>query len=916
MKLSFSQLLSAIVFTVLSGAVQAQWQRQYPLDKLENVLDIDVHDDGYGFAVGTNDLILSLDKSTQTWQLLDGYGEGWRFETVDYLNGSGGNVAAAGGNGLILTTNTGDNWNKIPGAPSGIHTLKLFSPTHIMVIADGGAYEWEDGTWTDLEVPALVSIKGGFILDYDHIWAFTFATNPAIYYSSTGGQTWDTNLDINDIDVVRFYDATQGVATDGRKVYTTTDGGQKWNLISTNAIHNTSNDITFGSSVNVMMAATLNADPAISTNGGLNWTQLSTDQISDRSYSIASLSDNEFWLGNDLTSILYSSNAGGSWEERSGPERNLINDVYFVDRNLGYGLGQNGMLIRTTDSGDNWNDISFGTRSHLAMHGSTPDDLWMGANQRIFHSADQGDNWTEKLSLPGGNVNDIFAISDQRVIAAVTSGVILLTTDGGLKWDTVYNAGALLKSIAQIDEQRYMVTGFNGTILRSEDQGLTWTPLTAPDPTLQYEQSYFLDGTGWLVTSSFKNQMWSTHNHGDTWIPINLPIERFWDGVYFMSQDTGIIVGRSSNEGRAYITYTGGTNWSAAHITSFPFYGVTGFENPNGTAWIYGVGSNIEALTYCNSLPGITDLTGDAFPCQQDTIPFSVTGSNIESYQWSFPPGWTILGSDDNNVVQVVVGSNSGFISVIGSNSCGKSSPLSMSAGADLLPTIFELQGDEEPCLGELVTYNTISLEVDDFEWTYPSGWTIIGDKDEGFLSVVAGDGGGVISVVGTNQCGNTQEIFLNVVSFIPPVVDITFNGVVLSLSEDGLFYLWYLNGEEINGATSATYTPTVSGNYSAAITFPAGCSTTSTEVEVVITAIPEPKEGKINVFPVPAFDRIFVEEINPGFDYRILDLRGKVITKGTSFETSIPTRHLMKGMYLLSIQSGDENYISKFIRG
>ncbi len=916
MKLSFPQLLSAIVVIVFTGPVQAQWQRQYPLDKLENVLDIDVHDDGYGFAVGTNDLILRLDESTQTWDLLDGYGEGWRFEAVDYLEGSGGNVAAAGGDGLILTTDKGENWNEISGAPSGILTLKLFSPTHIMVIADGGAYEWEDEIWTDLAVPALVGIKGGFILDYDHIWAFTFATNPAIYYSSNKGQTWDTNLDISDIDLVRFYDETQGVATDGRKVYTTTNGGVKWNLISTNAIHNTSNDITFGSSANVMMAATLNADPAISTNGGLNWTQLTTDQISDRSYSIASLSDNEFWLGNDLSSLLYTTNAGSNWEEKSGPERNLINDVFFTNRMLGFGLGQDGMLVRTSDGGENWNDISFGSRNHFAMHGPTPDDLWMGANQRILHSADQGDTWTEKLSLPGGNVNDIFAINDQRVIAAITSGVILLTMDSGLNWDTVYNAGALLKSIAKIDDQRYMITGFNGTILRSEDQGQTWTPLTAPDATLQYEQSYFLDGTGWLVTSSFKNQMWSTHDNGDTWIPINLPIDRFWDGVYFMSQDTGIIVGRSSTEGRAYITYNGGTNWSAGYITSFPFYGVTGFENPNGTAWIYGVGSNIEALSYCNSIPGIHDLTGDAFPCEQDTIPFSVSGSNINSFNWSFPSGWTILGSDDNNVVQVVVGANPGFISVTGSNDCGETSPLTISAGPDLLPTIFELQGDEEPCVGELVTYNTINLEVDNFEWAYPSGWTIIGDKDEGFLSIVAGDAGGVISVIGANQCGSTQEILINVTPFIPPVVDVTYNGVTLSLSEDGLFYQWYLDGEEITGATGATYTPTESGLYSATITFPSQCSTTSTVVEVIITAIPDVKDVNFNVFPDPAFDRIFVQEIPSGFTYRILDVSGKVINKGISYDASISVSQLMKGMYLLNIQSQDKNYISKFIRG
>ncbi len=65
-------------------------------------------------------------------------------------------------------------------------------------------------------------------------------------------------------------------------------------------------------------------------------------------------------------------------------------------------------------------------------------------------------------------------------------------------------------------------------------------------------------------------------------LPITLPIDRFWDGVYFITPDTGIIVGRSSAEGRAYITFNGGANWQAGYVTDFPLYGVTGLPHANG----------------------------------------------------------------------------------------------------------------------------------------------------------------------------------------------------------------------------------------------------------------------------------------------------------------------------------------------
>lgn len=914
MKLHFTQF-SLLIFVMLTAtASQAQWDRQYPMDKLENVLDMDVAGDGYGFATGNNDLLLRLEIDNRRWTLLDGYGEGWNFKAIDYLEGSGGSIAAAGGDGLILTTDKGDNWSEVPGAPAKIHTLKIYSPSHIIVINDQGAFEWENDTWTDLEIPNTGLLKGGFILDYDHIWAFSFVSSSAIYYTTNGGETWNTNTDIDDIDVVKFFDETHGVASDGRRIYTTDDGGVKWDLISTNAIHNSSNDIAFGSTFNVMMAATLNADPSISTNGGLDWTQLNTGQITSRSYSIVGLSDDEFWIGNDFTSILYTENGGADWEERSGPERNLIQDVFYVNRKIGFGLGQDGMLIRTEDGGENWEDISFGNRSHLCMHGIAANDLWMGANQRIFHSADTGRTWKESSQLLG-NANDILAISNDRVLAALSTGVILLTVNGGTDWDTVYNAGTPLRCIAQIDDNMYMATGFNGTILRSGDQGSTWNPIASPDATLHYEQVHFLNGKGWMVTSSFKDQMWSTVDAGDNWIPINLPVERFWEGVYFMSQDTGIIVGRSSTEGRALITFNGGLSWTSTYITTFPFYGVTGFAHPNGTAWIYGLGSNIENLSYCSTFPTISDLVGNKFPCEKDTVSYSVTGTNVDDYHWNLPAGWKIIGAENTGTIDVIVGDGAGTIRVSGSNACGTSGQLSIPVGSSSLPEIFELLGDDVPCVGQLAVYTVNSVEVDEFEWSVPAGWQIIGDKEEGFLEIIPSNNPGIVSVTGRNDCGVTEEFIINVEPFVIPPVNVITNDNSLSLSQDGIFYQWFLNGNPIDGANGANYTATESGLYHAEITFASECIAHSDTINLIIIGVKNLNPSHILVYPVPAYEQIILDGLTGEIEYTIHDVAGKIIEKSNTTSNTIDIHQLGKGVYFLFVKKEDQTFYSKFIK-
>jgi photosystem II stability/assembly factor-like uncharacterized protein len=143
----FSSLLAALVALPIS--LSAQWDRQYPLEKLEQVLDIAVGNDGHGFAVGSNDLIQKLDPGTKQWDLLLSWNKKWKLEAVDYLSGTGGEFAAAGGNGFMFTENGGVNWTEIAGAPSGIKAVKFF-PIRI-------------SSWWPLGVSSVGKIKYGKI---------------------------------------------------------------------------------------------------------------------------------------------------------------------------------------------------------------------------------------------------------------------------------------------------------------------------------------------------------------------------------------------------------------------------------------------------------------------------------------------------------------------------------------------------------------------------------------------------------------------------------------------------------------------------------------------------------------------------------------------------------------------------------
>lgn len=812
------QYLKTVVFLLFLFHVTpsyTQWIRQYPLAKLENVVDMAVYQDGQGYAVGADDLILRLDPGSKKWNLLTTWDGGWTLEAVDYLEGTSGNIVAAGGQGLILSTNGGTNWNEIPNAPAGIVAIKVLSATDILVIAVTGVFQWTNNTWNNRNLPVSAGIHDGFILDSDHIWCFSNGATPVIYSTSNGGANWTMNSQIDRPDVITFYDTQTGVALDGRTVFSSNNGGQTWTEVSNNAIHNSSNDITFGSSANVLMAATLNGVPTLSTDGGVTWTQKDPGMINVRSYSIAATSDLEFWVGNDLSSISLTTDAGDTWTETSGPDRQIMNDVFFVTRNIGFACGTGGTLLRTSNAGSNWEDISFGeTRAFYCLSGLTANDMWLGANLRIYHSGDMGASWQEKATTLGGNMIDIHAVSADIVLACSSSGFIFRTDDGGSSWDTVYQTSTQIRSITKIDNQRYLATGFNGLILRSTDQGLTWNVLGAPEPGLQYEKAQFDGEEGWLVTSSFEKTMWHTTNAGDTWNPITLPIERFWEGTYFITPDTGIVVGRSNAEGRVYITFNGGTNWQPGYITDFPLYGVTGFANPNGTAWIFGFGSDIEILPYCTMLPLISNLTGENAPCENDTVTYTISTQDVEQLFWLFPTGWQIQGDPNNDTIRVRVGRNSGPVSVTGSNSCGFTSPITISATPTLLPQVTNITGNLAPCEEDLQTYSAISSDVTDFAWTFPGAdWEVVGEINTDQIMVLVGTTSGSVQVMGSNVCGEKEFQKAVTAAFRPQVDFVSGNQVPcwgdhVQYTANGQYFdevIWTYPGDWMAGAQTQT---------------------------------------------------------------------------------------------------------------
>ncbi len=129
--------------------------------------------------------------------------------------------------------------------------------------------------------------------------------------------------------------------------------------------------------------------------------------------------------------------------------------VQFVDENEGWAVGDDGLILRTSDAGKTWERQHTGTRASLrALHFLTPYTGWV----------------VGRVELPGGG----------------SSGVVLATADGGLKWKVVsYNSVPGLNVVKFFDERTGVAAGDGGDshpagLFHTIDGGKTWRAVAGP----------------------------------------------------------------------------------------------------------------------------------------------------------------------------------------------------------------------------------------------------------------------------------------------------------------------------------------------------------------------------------------------------------------------------------------------------
>ncbi|HKK56447.1 WD40/YVTN/BNR-like repeat-containing protein [Marinobacter sp.] len=164
-------------------------------------------------------------------------------------------------------------------------------------------------------------------------------------------------------------------------------------------------------------------------------------------------------------------------------------DVWFENESHGFVVGAYGMILRTTDGGQSWEDKgpqidnprSFHLNSITRIAGEAL--IIVGEAGQIFVSEDNGDTWERRESPYEGSLFGALGTGNEdEVLVFGLRGNTLKSTDLGETWEIVPNeGGATLNDGAVGDDGRIILVGNSGAVLSSTDGGETFRPYFRDD---------------------------------------------------------------------------------------------------------------------------------------------------------------------------------------------------------------------------------------------------------------------------------------------------------------------------------------------------------------------------------------------------------------------------------------------------
>jgi photosystem II stability/assembly factor-like uncharacterized protein len=196
---------------------------------------------------------------------------------------------------------------------------------------------------------------------------------------------------------------------------------------------------------------------------------------------------NDIWIVGDAGTIIHSTDGGRSFMKRvydssrrayaqSKTQYLELYSVEFEDEKRGFIVGDEGLILATTDGGFSWEEQKSGVNAqlfHLSFRGK---EGWVvGTGGTVLHTSDAGKNWYPQRSGVDADLNRVYLITDKIGLITGDNGTLLRTENAGANWQKIdLGVQEPLFGMSFIDKKTGWVVGYQGRVIRTYDGGLHW----------------------------------------------------------------------------------------------------------------------------------------------------------------------------------------------------------------------------------------------------------------------------------------------------------------------------------------------------------------------------------------------------------------------------------------------------------
>ena len=181
--------------------------------------------------------------------------------------------------------------------------------------------------------------------------------------------------------------------------------------------------------------------------------------------------------------ILVTDDGGESWQQMEVPTRAALTGVHFHDRQLGWAVGHDSVILRTLDGGTTWERVHWAPEEENPLldvwFSDAEDGFAIGAYGSFYVTSDGGATWSFRaLSEYDFHLNHISRSIDGTLYIAAEAGMIYRSDDGGESWIELPSPyeGSFFGSLP-LEGDTLLLFGLQGHLFRSEDAGESWIEL-------------------------------------------------------------------------------------------------------------------------------------------------------------------------------------------------------------------------------------------------------------------------------------------------------------------------------------------------------------------------------------------------------------------------------------------------------